>query len=281
MQRYLLRINAPFILRAALAAIWLTFLGSPSHAADVARDIREGRQDESADFTGYIEIGARVSAGQVPVVGVDDVEISLTIGGHLRVKRFFLDFLSESYNRGQAGYNLYAGPTWSFDAVATGSPDGIDTTLSNELDGLRDRSGAVESGLRVTGFLGPFIAQFEALRDISGKHNGGIVTTTLARQYLWQNWNLHWLLGARYQSSQTTDFLYGVTRDEASARFPEYNAGAGVTYVTELGATLPLHSSFVFRGTGRYWSLPSSISDSPFIEENNYFEISGSLVFVY
>jgi len=33
-------------------------------AADVARDIREGRQDETTDFSAYLEIGAHVTSGQ-------------------------------------------------------------------------------------------------------------------------------------------------------------------------------------------------------------------------
>jgi len=250
-------------------------------AADVARDIRGGRQDEGTDFAGYIEIGSHAATGQVPVVGVENKEIRFTVGGHFRAKGFFLDFLTESYNRGQLGYNLYSGNTWSFDLIATGSPDGIDTSLSNELDGLRDRSGAVESGLRVTGFTGPYIVQFEALSDITGTHDGAILSGSVARSYLWRNWNLHWLFGARYLSSETTNYLFGVDATEASERFPFYNAGAGVTYVAEIGATLPLNQYFVFRGTARYWSLPDSIADSPFIEEQNYSEVSASLVFVY
>jgi len=259
----------------------VTSLLGPAIAADVARDIRGGRQDEGADFAGYIEIGTHAAVGQIPVVGAENAEVRLTLGGHVRAKGFFLDFLTESYNRGQVGYNLYSGDTWSFDLIATGSPDGIDTTLSNELDGLRDRSGAVESGLRVTGFTGPLIVQFEALSDISGEHDGGILSGSVARSYLWRNWNVHWLLGARYLSSETTNFLFGVDASEASERFPEFSAGAGVTYVTEIGATLPLNQYFVFRGTARYWSLPDSIANSPFIEDDNYSEVSGSVVFVY
>lgn len=254
---------------------------TPSFSADVSRDIREGRQDESVDFSGYFELGTHLTVGRMPVVGVQNSQFSITLGGHLRIKRFFLDFLSESYHRGQFGYNLYSGPTWSFDLLATGSPDGIDTSLSNELDGLRDRSGAVEGGLRVTGYTGPLIVQFEALRDISGQHDGSIITGTLARQYLWQNWNFHWLLGARYQSADTTTFLFGVDETEASQRFPEYEAGAGVGYVTEFGATYPLNEYLVFRGTARYWSLPDSIANSPFIEGHEYSSVSGSLAFIY
>ncbi len=266
-----------------LVTVLLVFIGSlgTAFAADVARDIRGGRQDEGADFAGYIELGAHAATGQMPVVGVENTEIRFTVGGHVRAKGFFLDFLTESYNRGQLGYHLYSGNTWSFDLIATGSPDGIDNTLSNELDGLRDRSGAVESGLRVTGFTGPLIVQFEALSDITGSHDGAILSGSVARSYLWRNWNLHWLLGARYLSSETTSFLFGVDESEASERFPRYNAGAGVTYVTELGATLPLNQYFVFRGTARYWSLPDSIADSPFIEDQNYSEITASVVFVY
>lgn len=281
MQSYILGRTAQIARVLITIIVLLTGWVGPVIAADVSRDIRAGRQDESAEFAAHLEIGSTAATGQVPVVGVENSELRFTIGGHLRVRGFFADFLSESYNRGQLGYNLYSGNTWSFDLIATGSPDGVDLSLSNELDGLRDRSGAVESGLRATAFAGPLILQFEALSDITGTHDGGILSASVARSYLWKNWNLHWLFGARYLSRETTNFLFGVEESEASERFPQYNAGAGVTYVSEIGATLPLNRYFIFRGTARYWLLPDSIADSPFIEEQNYSELSASLVFVY
>jgi len=281
MQRYVTAVSAR--IARLLSTVILASLGivGGAQAADVARDIREGRQDETTDFSGYFEVGGRFSAGSFPVVGADNARMEFTLGGHLRIRRFFVDIFAESYNRGQLGYNFYSGPTWSFDLIATGSPDGINTALSEELEGLRDRSGALEGGLRVTGYTDPFIVQFVALRDMSGLHEGGLLTGTIARQYLVRNWNLHWLLGARYQSAELSNFLFGVEADESSDRFPEYRAGAGITYVSEIGATLPINEYFVFRGTGRFWSLSDSMADSPLFTSQNYSEVIASVVFVY
>jgi len=257
-------------------------LFAPTYAADVARDIREGRQDETVDFGGYLEIGLHGTAGSMPVVGAKDVDGLFSLGGHFRFKRFFIDALSESNERLQAGYNLYSGPTWSMDVIASLGADGVDTSLADELATLRNRNSGVDAGLRVTGFSGPFIVEFEALIDATDNHDGSLLTGSIARQYLVRNWNLHWLVGARYQSAETTNFLFGVSAEEAEAGvFQEYEAGAGVTYVTEFGATLPLTKYFVFRGSARYWSLPDSIVNSPFIENQAYSEVTASIVFVY
>jgi len=255
---------------------------APVSAANVARDIREGRQDETADFAGNLEIGFHLTGGSMPVVGAEDVTALFSVGGHFRFKRFFVDALAERSQRLQLGYNLYSGPTWSMDLIASPGVDGPDTTLSDELASLRNRRSGVDAGLRVTGFSGPFIVEFEALLDAADNHEGSLLTGSIARQYLVRNWNLHWLVGARYQSADTTDFLFGVSEEEAEAGvFEAYRAGAGVTYVTELGATLPLNQYFAFRGSARYWSLPDSIVDSPLIEGEAYAEVSASIVFVY
>jgi len=254
-------------------------------AADVARDIREGRQDESANINGYLELGLHATLGGLPVVGPrgDGLHATLspTLGGHFRLRRFFIDFLAESYSRGQLGFNLYSGPTWSFDLIATAAVNGIDSTWSEELEDFRDRPSGVDGGLRVTGFAGPFIGQFEALKDVANEHDGSLLTGTIARQYLVRNWNLHWLVGARYQSAETIQHLFGVESDEATEEFPAYTSSAGVTYVTEIGATLPLSEYLVFRGTARYWSLPDSVVNSPFITAEAFSEFTASVVFVY
>jgi len=273
------RIQPISLLLATVLVLFVTT--NASQAADLSRDIREGRRDDSTNFYGVLEVGFQTSAGALPVVGAKQTHVGVTIGGHLRYRRLFFDFLSEGYHPLQFGFNLHSGPTWSFDLIATGSSGGVNSLITNESDEVEVRSAGIDTGLRVTAFTGPYIAEFEALRDSFGNHDGSLLTGTVARQYLWRNWNLHWLVGARYHSADTTQFLFGIEEEDATDRFPRYTAGAGVTYVTEFGATKPINEHVVFRGTARYWSLPDSIARSPYLERDTYGEAVASIVYVF
>jgi len=264
------------------ACLLLLFIAAaPSHAADISRDVREGRQDESIGSGGYLELGIGIEYGTLPVVGADDISLLIEVGGHYRIRRFFLDALAESYNQIQFGFNAYSGKTWSFDLLAAASERGIDSDFSDELESLNARPAGLNGGVRTTGYAGPYILQFELLRDISNTHDGFVFTSVLGRQWLVRNWNLHMLLGARYQSDKVIDYLFGVDLDEASDRFPAYEAEGGTTFVTEVGVTYPVSEDWVFRGTGRFWALPDQLADSPFITDDDYISLTATMTFVY
>jgi len=269
--------NWKFILCKAIMAASL----SSVHAADISRDVREGRADESIHSSGYIEATADFSYDDTPVVGADRYRINFTIGGHYRYKRFFIDALAESYNQFQFGLNAYSGPSWSIDTFIAANDNGIADQLNDELDSFADRDPGLNFGLRATGYTGAYITQFEAMNDISGTHDGFLFTASFARNWLHKNWNFHALLGARYQSQEALDYLFGIDADEASERFPAYEAGAGTTCVTEFGATYPIAENWVFRSTARWWEYPSSVVDSPFITDDSFLIFSNSITFVY
>lgn len=252
-----------------------------SAAADVARDVRDGRQDLGNPNGGFFEIGPRLDFSSIPVDGADDYHLSLHIGGYYRFKRFFVDIAAESHSRVQFGYSAYAGPQWSIELLGASSEAGIDSRLSDELEDIDERPGGVNFGVRVTAYPGSLIAQFEALSDISGLHDGFTMTGSIARNWLVRNWNVHAILGARYYSAAYTDYIFGIDEDEATLRFPQFTAGTSHTFVTEIGVSYPLSEYWVFRTTARYWALSDSISRSPFLNDNDFVEVASSMMFVY
>ena len=252
-----------------------------SSAADISRDVRTGREDESIDHGGYLEIGFTAGYSGLPVVGAETNYFNITLGGHYRFRRFFIDALVEGYNQFQLGLNLYSGPNWSVDLLGAASERGIDSNFSDELDTFIDRPPAFNGGLRATTYSGEFIAQLEALQDISDTHNGFTLTGIFGRKWLVRNWNLHALVGARFQSGAVLDYQFGIDSDEATDRFPAYEADSGTTFVTEFGITYPINEYWVFRGTARWWEVPHSVFNSPFITGEDYLVATGSLTFVY
>ncbi len=272
-------------IRSLILALPFILLAITSlHASDISRDVREGRSarlDDNATYGGYLEFSAALVYTDAPVTDVVDIALQIDIGGHFRYKRFFVDALAESYNQIQLGYNVYSGKTWSVDWLTAISDHGIDSELSEELSKYTDRSTTLNTGLRATGYSGPYIFQFEAMQDISEIHDGHLITAYFARNWLRQNWNLHALLGARYESEKALDYQYGLDVDEANDEFPAYQAKSGTTYVAELGATLPLNTNLVFKATARHWELPNSIANSPLITDDGYFSVGVNLTYVY
>jgi len=250
-------------------------------AADISRDVRAGREDESVENSGYLEIAASAILNEMPIPGADTVIGTLSLGGHYRIKRFFIDAYSESYNQFQAGVNGYSGDIWSIDVLGAVSEHGVDSELNRELKEFTDRDSGFMLGVRSTGYNGSYIFQFEAMRDVSEVHGGDLVTASIARQWLFHNFNFHALLGARYESKKALDFQFGVDQQEATDVYPVYDAGSGTTFVTEVGVTYPINEYFIFKSTGRWWELPSSVVGSPFITNDSYLTLSASITFVY
>ncbi len=268
--------NASVLLGLAVA-----LLCSSNALADVARDVRDGRQDLGTPDGGFIEFGPRLSYSSIPIEGADSGSVDFHVGGYYRFKRFFLDVSQNSHNRVQLGYNAYSSPLWSIDVLGASSEGGIDNRISDELADIDDRRPGLIMGLRGTIYSGPLIAQFEALADVEGLHDGFMMTGSIARNWLVRNWNAHAIIGARYYSAGYTDYIFGVDEDEASDRFPAYTAGASITYVTEIGMSYPLSEYLVLSNTLRYWALSDSIKRSPLLTDDDYTEIATALVFVF
>lgn len=250
-------------------------------AADISRDVREGREDESIENGGYIEISVSAILNQMPIPGTDQLIGNIGFGGHYRYKRLFVDAHAESYNQFQFGINAYSGDVWSFDILGASSQHGIDSELNRELQEFSSREPASFLGVRGTGYKGPYIFQFEALRDVSDVHNGTLITATVARQWLYRNWNFHALLGGRFESAEALTYQFGVDASKATEVYPAYRAGSGTTIVSEVGVTYPLNEHFILKSTGRWWELPSATVGSPFIEDDSYLTFSTSITFVY
>jgi len=268
----------PFRLLVPLA---LLMMAPVVFSADISRDVRAGREDETIENDGYIEFSFSSILNQMPIPRSDEFIRTLGVGGHYRYKRFFIDAHAESYNQFQLGLNAYSGEVWSIDSLIAGSEHGVDSELNRELKRFTKRREATFLGARATGYKGPYIFQFETLWDISEVHYGSLLTASLARTWLFRNWNFHALLGARYESARTLDYQFGIDADEATDDYPEYKAGAGTTFVTEAGATYPLNQYFVFKSTFRWWELPSATVGSPFITDDSYLTFSNSITFVY
>lgn len=266
-----------------------------SVAGDLSSDVRKGASGPDSGNGGYVEVGAGLTSYTSPMVGVpegnqkDDVhtEIFLDISARYQYNGWFMELFSQSLEQFTMGYNFYNGSNdytsgnWAIDWVALAEHDEMSAKETNDYRGLKTRRGDFMSGPRATAYLGNYIVQLHALTDISRTHYGELYSLKLARHWQYRNWNFHSIVGGTYRSQEITNYYFSIDTDEASARYPEYNAPAGMSYVAELGATYPISEKWVFRGFIRRIELESVATKSPLILDDHGEMIATAISYVF
>lgn len=96
-----------------------------------------------------------------------------------------------------------------------------------------------------------------------------------------RNWNFHVLGSVGYSSATLNRYLFGISKEEATERFPEYQPNSSFSYGMEVGVAYPLSESVVFRAMYRLNLLSKEVTDSPLNQASyvSYFNASISYVF--
>lgn len=265
-------------------------------AGDLSSDVRKGASGPDSGNGGYVEVGAGLNTYTSPIVGLPEgnkkgevhTEIFLDINARYQYNGWFMELFSQSLEQFTMGYNFFNGSNaynnegnWALDWVALAEHDEMSTEESNDYRGLKKRRGDFMSGPRATAYLGNYIVQLHALTDISSTHYGELFSLKLARHWQYRNWNFHGIVGATYRSREIADYYYSIDASEASEKYPEYYAPAGMSYVTELGATYPLSEKWVFRGFIRRIDLDRNANDSPLILDDRSEMIATAISYVF
>lgn len=267
-----------------------------SAAGNLSSDVRKGASGPDTDNGGYIEVGLGISSYTSPIVGVpegnqkDDVHTEgvLDVNARYQYNGWFVELFSQSLEQFTMGYNFYNGSNaynndgnWAIDWVALGEHDAMTEEETNDYRGLNTRHGDIMSGPRATAYYGNYILQLHALTDISRTHYGELLSLKLARHWQHRNWNFHGIVGATYRSQEITDYYYSIDASEASEKYPEYEAPAGMSYVVELGATYPISEKWVFRGFIRRIGMESEAVESPLILDDHGDMIATAISYVF
>jgi len=272
-----LKINKSHTPCLSLAAILFTgaIFSSFSFATDITHSVRSG--NEQTDSTeNYLEIGVLYAVGSGPSFGDDGnwSDSSLIINGSYNWNGLFIENYSESGHGLIAGYNAFNNDNWSLDLTITTDwgqknfdNNGRYPSLNNE-----DYNDPLTVGGRLTGYLGNNVVQFAINQDATGDHNGTTASALIGRSWQVRNWNFHGIVGVEYASAKLNNFYVGVSEARAtSSRFDfieggasAYDAGASVSFSTELGVTYPITEDWVFRATGRVATISDEITDSPY-----------------
>lgn len=279
--------------RHRITSLWLTlslFGSGTAFAGDIDSDISRGQYTGNG---GYFEIGSHLLAGNSPLIGTpkkgDTVkEGALSLTGRYQWGPGFVELESSSSEEASsqitAGLNLWNNQTWWFDAVVSQFHRGIEVeeNASFTNSAVKDRKADVPVGLRATGYIGNTLVQITVLSgDLTGEHDGYVLSSEIGRNWQHRNVNYHMLIGAVLESDKVTQYYFGIDSVQADANFSEYHADASFRLFTELGLTYVLTEDWILRSTARYTKLSNEIEDSPIIEDDYASVAALSLSYVF
>lgn len=271
--------------------LMLSIVSCTSAASDIASSVSgvANRFDDGGNF----ELGLSVyGINQVDVRQTDagTAQLSLLVSGMYQYKGLFIEMIHQSQDGVNLGINLWSSEDWSLELLLAnlqGSwsrPD-IDPRTLDEAGRnaylLSEDSLYIGAGFRATRYWGDnYVFQYRLVSDYYDDQ--GIQSSArLGKSWQVRNWNFHLLGSIGYSSATLNRYLFGVSKEEATERFPEYRPSSSFNYGVELGVAYPLSESLVFRAMYRLNLLFSEVTDSPFNQAGytSYFNASISYVF--
>jgi outer membrane protein len=276
----------PCLTMAAIILAGASF-SSASFANDITHSVRSDTE-QIGSTENYLELGIAYNQGSGPsFIGGGNANSAINgyysrygmiINGSYSWNNIFFENYSESGHGVVFGYNAFNNDNWSFDLTATTEWLKQSSFENNGRFGYvnnRDYSKEFTVGGRLIGYFGDNVVQFTANQDATGDHNGTTVSAQIGRNWQVRNWNLHGILGVEYTSAKLNDFYVGVSEARAAhlsnffEGFSAYDAGASVSFSTELGVTYPISEDWVFRATARAATISDELIDSPYFKDKD------------
>ncbi|MCZ2723462.1 MipA/OmpV family protein [Marinomonas sp. 15G1-11] len=262
-------------------------------AGDIAKDIRTGNVS-GKENGGYFGIGLFASyldGGRIyPEKENEGDSFGINIGGDYYYNGFFIEASQGTFDGLNLGYNFLNKENWSFDVLFSSFQGRLEieedkrfkSTIEDERNAaiLERNTFYNGAGLRATAHFDSYIFQYRLVTD-THEGNGISSTARIGRSWQVKNWNLHSILSMEYSSSDKNNFLYGVTAEEATGRFPQYDLGSSIIFSGEVGVTYPLTEHSVFKSFLRYTDLPKNIENSPLMEDDNETLLVTSISYIF
>lgn len=163
------------------------------------------------------------------------------------------------------GYSLFRNNNWIFDAVLGpkfGRPE------NDELKVLNERDVDLHLGLKSSWYGDSNRLSFELSDDITDAHGGSIFIVEYLHEWQVKNWVLTAGLGGVYASQKMVDYYFGVEANEATAKFPVYDADASHLIFSGLTVKYPITENWVFHSNISFVKTGSEVNDSPITQND-------------
>jgi len=145
-----------------------------------------------------------------------------------------------------------------------------DDVDNKQVDAMDEIDAAVEAGLFVTGRSGPWSATLEFAADVSGEHDGYLVTLGgNYRQTVSEIFKITYGVSATYASDNYMDTYFSVdASNRGTSTLPSYNADGGFKDVgLSVAADYKFNEKWSMVGNFGYKYLVGDAADSPIVDD--------------
>ncbi len=229
----------------------------------------------SCVFAQKITLGAGPYFQTQPYKGVDTLLIPSPVvfydNGILyvrwtRIGAYFLGKKSDNFS-------------WGLSVTAQPRPYGYEASDSQALTGMQKRKNTWEGGLALSVQADTTYFEVMALNDLLNATDAWILKAELGDEFSIAELTFYPSVLAIYQSSQYTNYYYGVRESESTLTRRAYKPESGVTFAVQTYISYPLTKKLSVLINLRADLLSNQVSNSPIVEDN--FIYSGLLSLIY
>ncbi|MFA5260295.1 MAG: MipA/OmpV family protein [Candidatus Omnitrophota bacterium] len=210
--------------------------------------------EEDLDIT-VMGLGLRFA--ESPYIGKDnDVwPVPLIVG---RYKNFFVDGR-------RLGYVLKRFPQGDFSLVGVPRFNGYDHDDSRFLDGMDERKGSIDGGIRCRWKHRLLNLEFIGVSDLLNHHQGQEIKLLVFREF-YQGF-LTPRVGVNWLSEDLVDYYYGVKGEESKPGRPAYEGGPAVGFNAGIQLAVPVMASWILITDVQFETLGAKIDKSPLVDK--------------
>lgn len=173
--------------------------------------------------------------------------------------------------------------SWGFSFTAQPRVYGYKSSDSPYLIGMDERKNTLEGGLAFSAQKEDLYIEVMALTDVLDRYESWLVKTEFGDKYTAGNFSFYPSMIISYQSSDFMDYYYGVKESEVNLGLnrTQYTADAGFQIGAQTYIKYPLTNEWAILLNLRADLLPSSVKDSPIVENNYIYSGLASVIYTF
>lgn len=233
----------------------ILLLSSTPLLAQETVDQPEVRSDDS-----FRLIGVGMTMSQSPYHGVD-IEtraVPVIVWDH---EKFFIKGV-------KAGYTVLESGDFKLNAVASPRFMGYHSSDSAALAGMEDREMSFDAGLEAKYSFNKIDLSAQLVNDVLSRHDGREGELAVSRKFASRIWQWTPAAGLRVQSSELTDYYFGVEDSEVISGRPAYSPGTAVNYFANSMFNFGIHKNWIVLTQVGIEFLDNDTANSPIVERD-------------
>jgi len=155
------------------------------------------------------------------------------------------------------------------------------STDSNALTGMEDKKSSFEAGVAFSLKADKAYFEIMAMNDILNNTNSWVIESELGYEFKVGDFSLYPSATLTYQSSQFTNYYYGVQENEATPSRVAYQTNAGLQYGLQTYITYPFTKELSAFINLKVDKLSNEAANSPIVNDTFIFSGLASLIYTF